>query len=85
MDSSVSDSSQYVRIRRTTSGQTNPTLMNVVGGNMYLGEYGDEIDDLRIYNYGKSQFKGETILGGRLSKMVQTQVINQEGLDLKEM
>ena len=60
----VSDSSQYVRIRRTTSGQTNPTLMNVVGGNMYLGEYGDEIDDLRIYNYGKSQLAGETILGG---------------------
>ena len=60
----VSDSSQYVRIRRTTSGQTNPTLMNVVGGNMYLGEYGDEIDDLRIYNYGKSQLTGETILGG---------------------
>ena len=59
----VSDSSQYVRIRRTTSGQTNPTLMNVVGGNMYLGEYGDEIDDLRLYNYGKTTLKGETILG----------------------
>lgn len=59
----VSDSSQYVRIRRTTSGQTNPTLMNVVGGNMYLGEYGDEIDDLRIYNYGKSTLRGENILG----------------------
>ena len=60
----VSDSSQYVRIRRTTSGQTNPTLMNVVGGNMYLGEYSDEIDDLRLYNYGKTTLKGETILGG---------------------
>ena len=60
----VSDSSQYVRIRRTTSGQTNPTLMNVVGGNMYLGEYGDEIDDLRLYNYGKSSLTGQTIIGG---------------------
>ena len=59
----VSDSSQYVRIRRVASGQTNPTLMNVVGGSMYLGEYGDEIDDVRIYNYGKSTLRGENVLG----------------------
>ena len=59
-------------------------LMNVVGGNMYLGEYSDEIDDLRIYNYGKTTLKGETILGGQVVKWFK-QVINQEVLDLKEM
>ena len=59
----VSDSSQYVRIRRVAQGTSNPNLMNVVGGYLSIGEYDDDEDVLRQQNYGLTRFQGQVQVG----------------------
>jgi hypothetical protein len=59
----VSDSSQYVRIRRVAQGTSNPNLMNVVGGYLTCGEYSDDHDITRQRNYGKTEIEGQLEVG----------------------
>ena len=59
----VSDSAQYVRVRRVAQGTTNPMLMDIKGGYIQLGDYSDAADTQRIYSYGKQVFPKQTVLG----------------------